>query len=163
MIDLRVIHVLTQKGGTMNLEKNCFKFNHIVPIAISHPLLPVPFEFSHVAKVTELLLALVVYCALTPAAFHVDDAGTVTAHILAHLALGVEWKVAVDPVVSKPGPGQNRVWQTTHFFQVCFFRDGSQYREPSLAFCEKMIDMPGGKINDTMHVEKYFYKLTEKS
>ena len=136
MIDLRVIHVLTQKGGTMNLEKNCFKFNHRVQIAMSHLLLPLPFEFSHVAKVTELLLALVVYRALTPAAFHVDDAGTVTAHILAHLALGVEGKVAVDPVVPEPRPGQNLVWQITH--------------------------LPGGKINDP-NVERYFYKLTEKN
>ena len=117
MIDLRVIHVLTQKGGTMNLEKNCLKFNHRVQI---HPLLPVPFEFSHVTKVTELLLALVVYRALTPAASHVDDAGTVTAHILANLTLGVEWKVAVDPVVSKPRPGQNQVWPTAHFFLFAF-------------------------------------------
>ena len=120
MIDLRVIQVLTQKGGTMNLEKNCFKFNHRVQIAMSHLLLLVPFEFSHVAKVTELLLALVVHRALTPAAFHVDDPGTVTAHILANLALGVECKVAVDPVVPEPRPGQNQVWQTTHFFKFAF-------------------------------------------
>ena len=120
MIDLRVIQVLTQKGGTMNLEKNCFKFNHRVQIAMSYLLLLVPFEFSHVAKVTELLLALVVYRALTPAAFHVDDAGTVTAHILANLALGVEWKVAVDPVVSKPRSGQNQVWPTAHFLMLTF-------------------------------------------
>ena len=67
-----------------------------------------------------MLLALVVHRALTPAAFHVDDAGTVTAHILAHLALGVEWKVAVDPVVPEPRPGQNQVWQITDFIRFAF-------------------------------------------
>ena len=78
-------------------------------MAMLPPTPSLPFKFSHVAEVTELLLALVVYRALTPAAPHVDDAGTVTAHILAHLALGVERKVAVDPVVSEPRPGHNQV------------------------------------------------------
>ena len=53
-----------------------------------------------------MLLALVVYRALTPAAPHVDDAGTVTAHLLANLTLGVEWEVAVDPVMSEPLPAR---------------------------------------------------------